>query len=193
MLNPTWRLPFGTECSVPKPVVLYDPHQVCLCSIIAPFHKKVERTFLGPICKLQVEANLIHVFVSLRYAGVIWFIFHVLQLLPIRFTQQNLCCINISMMKHLQEPNWKSDFPWLFMVIESACLLTSWLNTYVLPIVVTIECRIVSYTWGRRPISFKHVSSSSFLNDPHWTTFQSNLGVQWRKWATSDPSTVPYW
>ena len=37
----------------------------------------------------------------LRYVGVIWFVFHVLQLLPIRFTQQNSCCISKSMIKHL--------------------------------------------------------------------------------------------
>ena len=27
----------------------------------------------------------------LRHVGVIWFVFHVLQLLPIKFAQQNLC------------------------------------------------------------------------------------------------------
>ena len=32
---------------------------------------------------------------SLRYVGVIWFIFHVLQLLPIWSMQQNLCCIRV--------------------------------------------------------------------------------------------------
>jgi hypothetical protein len=30
---------------------------------------------------------------ALTYVGVIWFVFHVLQLLLVRFTQQYLCCI----------------------------------------------------------------------------------------------------
>jgi hypothetical protein len=36
------------------------------------------------------------------YVGVIGFGFRVLQLLPIRFTQENVCCINKSRMKHVQ-------------------------------------------------------------------------------------------
>jgi hypothetical protein len=47
----------------------------------------------------------------LRYAGVIWFVFHVLQLLLIRFIQQNSCCISKSTMKHLQNTDWKLDLP----------------------------------------------------------------------------------
>ena len=38
---------------------------------------------------------------------VIRFVFHVLQLLLIRFTQHNLCCISNSMMKHQQKLDWK--------------------------------------------------------------------------------------
>ena len=45
--------------------------------------------------------------VWVRYMGVIRFEFHVLQLLSIRFTQQNLCNISKSIMKHHQ----KSDLP----------------------------------------------------------------------------------
>ena len=33
------------------------------------------------------------------HVGIIWFVFHVPQLVPLRFTQQNLHCINKSMMK----------------------------------------------------------------------------------------------
>ena len=47
----------------------------------------------------------------IRYVGVNWFVFHVLQLLLIRFTQQNSCCIRKSSMKHLQKPDPKSDLP----------------------------------------------------------------------------------
>ena len=44
--------------------------------------------------------------VPTRYAGVVmWFVFRVLQLLPIGFTQQNSCCISKSMMKHPQKPD----------------------------------------------------------------------------------------
>ena len=52
---------------------------------------------------------------------VIWFIVHVLQLIPIRFTQQISCCISKSIMKRLL----KSTFHDLVMVIGSACLLIS--------------------------------------------------------------------
>ena len=40
----------------------------------------------------------------LSYVGVIWFVLHVLQLLLVTFTQQNLCCMSKTMMKHMQ--NW---------------------------------------------------------------------------------------
>ena len=39
---------------------------------------------------------------ALRYVGAIRFVFHVLQLLPIRFTQQHSCCISKYVMKRLQ-------------------------------------------------------------------------------------------
>ena len=40
---------------------------------------------------------------GVRYVLVIWFIFHVFQLLLIRFTQQNSFCVRKSKMKHLQK------------------------------------------------------------------------------------------
>ena len=39
----------------------------------------------------------------MRHVEVIWFLFHVLQLLLIRFTQQNSCGNDKSMMKHMQK------------------------------------------------------------------------------------------
>ena len=39
----------------------------------------------------------------LRYVGVIWFLLHVLQLLPTRVAQQNMYCISKSTMKHMQK------------------------------------------------------------------------------------------
>ena len=57
-------------------------------------------------CSWYVDMN--HV---LRYVGVTWFFLHVLCLLPIRCRQQSLCCIDNSMMKHMQKPDRKSNLP----------------------------------------------------------------------------------
>ena len=97
-----------------------------VCSIIAPFCKKVERTCVGPLCKLQVEANLIHMFVSLRYVVAIWFMF---RLLPIIFTQQISCCISKSMMKYLQKWNWKLNLFW-FSYAYRKCMFVDFLIGY---------------------------------------------------------------
>ena len=43
---------------------------------------------------------------------VIWFLFHVLQLLLIRCTQRHLCWVSKSMMKHQQKSDSKLDLPW---------------------------------------------------------------------------------
>ena len=63
-----------------------------------------------------------------RYVGVIGLFFHVLQLLTIGFTQQNLCCISDFTMKNLQKIKNKKFEKWtspkLVMDIGSACLLT---------------------------------------------------------------------
>ena len=48
----------------------------------------------------------------LRYVGVIQFVIHVHQLLPVRFTQQNLYCISKFTLKHQQKSNWKLDLSW---------------------------------------------------------------------------------
>ena len=48
---------------------------------------------------------------SIRYVRVIWFIFHVLQLLPIRFKQQNVCCNSKSTMQHQQSLDWNTYLP----------------------------------------------------------------------------------
>jgi hypothetical protein len=49
----------------------------------------------------------------LRYVGVIWFLFDVLQLLPIIFTEQNPCWSSKSIETSLKEkPGWKSELPW---------------------------------------------------------------------------------
>lgn len=43
--------------------------------------------------------------------GVIWFTFQVLQLLPTRITQQNICYFSKSTMKHEQKVDWKLELP----------------------------------------------------------------------------------
>ena len=48
---------------------------------------------------------------DLRCVGVLQFVFNILQLLSIRFTQRNLCCFSKSMMKHMQKLDWKWDQP----------------------------------------------------------------------------------
>ena len=55
----------------------------------------------------------------IRYVGVTGFNLHVLQPLPVRCTERNLCFISKSMMKYEQ----KSGFSWFGYVIENAWLL----------------------------------------------------------------------
>jgi len=55
------------------------------------------------------------------YVGVIQVVFHVLQLLPLRFTQQNLCCTNKSTIKYHQNTPKKRTSPDLYVVVISAC------------------------------------------------------------------------
>jgi hypothetical protein len=58
-----------------------------------------------------------------KYVCVIWFVFHVLQLLPIRFTQQNSCYISKPTTNNMQKPNRESNLPDLLMVIKRACFV----------------------------------------------------------------------
>ena len=81
----------------------------------------------------------------LRYVSVIRL---VLQLLPIRITNQNLYCISKSTLKHQPTKDWKSDHP----------------------IVFTTECRVVFSIQRRSPIYLKQVSLWCLLFDPHRTT-----------------------
>ena len=90
---------------------------------------------------------------------------------PIRFTQQNSCCVSQSTMKHMQAlymcvciENQTSLY--LVMVIGSACLWISWLNTKVHLIVFIIDCRGVISIWRQSPISLEHVYLWCSLFDP---------------------------
>ena len=85
----------------------------CFVTYLSFFDRK-----LSCLQKTLVGFNHIFCF-HVRYVGAIWFIFHVLQLLPIRSTQQNLCYINNPTLKHMQKPieYWTSHD--LVMVIGS--------------------------------------------------------------------------
>ena len=116
-----------------------------------------------------------------RYVDVLWFIFHVLQLLLITCTQPKLCCLSRSTMKHLQIPNWKSDLRNFVIVIGGACMFIGYIRH---PNYIHYECRVDIHIQRDSPISFKHVSLCYLLFDPHRTSYQSNIGVWLRKRAT---------
>ena len=72
------------------------------------------------------------------------------------------------------------------MIIQSACLLIFFkLNIYVLPIMFTIECRVVISIWKCSHIFFKHVSLQCLLFDicVHW---KYSYGI----WAISRYHTI---
>ena len=68
---------------------------------------ELDKVWGGGSLKHMGVIQLLLLIGRLRYVGVTWFLFHVLQRLVIKFTQQNLCCISKSTMKHMQE----LDFP----------------------------------------------------------------------------------
>ena len=86
--------------------LFYVHHVLCVVYILiwssnwidANYHSQ---SFILLSSLLRKEMNVVYI-VTIRYVGVIWFAFHILQLLPIRITQQNACCISKSTMKHLQ-------------------------------------------------------------------------------------------
>jgi hypothetical protein len=72
------------------------------------------------------KSHELHLYV--RYVGVVRFVFHVLQLLLMRFTQRKVWRINKSMMKHQQESDQNSGMPlmfWLWLLKGRVCW---WLN-----------------------------------------------------------------
>ena len=74
------------------------------------------------------------------------------------FTQQNLCCISNSVMKHMQKPDSKPDLP-CFSYDYWRCMFVDFLIEYIcLPNVFTIECRVANNIWRSNPISFRHMS-----------------------------------
>ena len=113
-----------------------------------------------------------------RYVGVSWFVVHVLQLLLIRFTQQNSCCTSKTMMKHLQKLDWRFDLPW-FSCGYRKCMFVDFLIEYI-GLSNHVHYWVVSNVWRRIPISCKQVSLWCLLFDPHRTKSRVRL----RKRAT---------
>ena len=83
----------------------------------------------------------------------------------------------------------RTSLKWV-MIIGSACLLISSLNTWILSIVVIIECRVVIDIWRRSPMSSEHESLWCLPFDPHWSIYQSNIGAWIRIWTIEDSSTL---
>ena len=84
--------------------------------------------------------------------------------------------------------------PYLVMAIRSACLF-GFLSGYThrsSQLCYSSECRADLHVRRRSPVSFKHLSLHCLFFDPHWTTYESNIGVQLRKWTTWDPSTLDF-
>ena len=64
------------------------------------------------------------------YMGVIWFDFHVLQLLPIRFTHKKLCCVSKSTVKRLPKSRIGNQTPLisLWLLEMHFCLFLNWIH-----------------------------------------------------------------
>ena len=79
--------------------------------------------------KIKIKIKKMHeLHLYVRYVGVVRFVFHVLQLLLMRFTQRKVWRINKSMMKHQQESDQNSGMPlmfWLWLLKGRVCW---WLN-----------------------------------------------------------------
>ena len=71
----------------------------------------------------------------------------------------NKTCIALANLQWNIYKNWIENWTNLdvVMVSGSACSLISELDTYVLPMMFIIECRVVIMIWRCSPMSFKHV------------------------------------
>lgn len=68
---------------------LYDFSQMCYLQVLRVLAGAfIECDHAGPCEGAEVYSSY-----GIRYVGVIWFVIHVLNLLPIRFTQRKFCCI----------------------------------------------------------------------------------------------------
>jgi hypothetical protein len=61
---------------------------------------------------------------------------------------------------------------------------------HILPIMLTIELRIVTIFWARYSISSKHVSFWDMILEPHQDTYHSNIGLWFRQLIELRMSTL---
>lgn len=90
-----------------------------------------------------------------RYVGVIRFLFHVP---PIRLTQQNVCCVNKSMLGQKHKSDWNSD---LFLAMDIGSAFFNWKR------MVTI---MFSQLFSLYPPNYVHYWMSSWYNLNNQTT-----------------------
>lgn len=113
-----------------------------------------------------------------KCVGVIWLVYHVLNFYRLVLHNKT----SKSMMKNLQELDSKSDLRWFGDGYRMCMFADFWTGyTHVLPLAFSVECRVVVNIWRCHPISFEHVF---FMMLAHWTTYQSNTRVRWRKRST---------
>ena len=93
-----------------------------------------------------------------------------------RWDVHNKTCVAVANLQCRISRNWIENQTSL--VIDSAHLLTPWLNTEVLLLVFTIECRVVVNMWRSIPISFKtcvfYDVCSLILTEPHTNQIQGS-------------------
>ena len=75
----------------------------------------------------EEDKRKVYCYGAISYVGVIWFLFHVHQLLPIRFTQQNETSVAFANLRRniCKKRIGNRTSHALVMVIGSACLLIS--------------------------------------------------------------------
>jgi hypothetical protein len=124
---------------------------------------------------------------QIRYLGVIRFVFHVVQPLLIRFTQQILC-YSKSSLNHEHKSDQKSELPWFFYGYRKWLFVDSF-SVYISPpnCVHCLSVDLADEIWRRSPISFKRVRLWCLFCDPYPTTHQPNIGVRWRKGTKRTP------
>ena len=83
-------------------------------------HIPILKAMLYSIMKTHTYPPCMDFMILMNRLGVIWFVFHVLQLLPIRL-HKNLCCISKSKI-----PDWKLDLP-LFSCGYRKCMFVDFL------------------------------------------------------------------
>ena len=96
--------------------------------------------------------------VHIRYVGIIRFVLYDLQLLPIKFTRQNLCCISKLVMKHLLKSYRKSDLPSLSNDYRK-CMYASSLSEYIGP----LGCCLLSLEWLVDFRAYSSMSKNTYL------------------------------